>query len=105
MDRGFLAAAAAALVMAVPASAAEHTVTMAGSDYQPARIDAAVGDTIRFVNDDQTAHNVFVPTAGHALDLGTQEPGQEATLTLRKTGTFEVECAIHPHMLLVVEVK
>ena len=97
-------AALCALLIATPAHAEEVTVTMAGQDYAPARIAAAPGDTIRFVNDDDTDHNVFVPTAGHALDLGKQEPGQETTLTLRTAGAFEVECVFHPDMRLIVEV-
>ncbi len=93
------------LLASTPASAADITVTMAGGAYQPAKISAAVGDTIRFRNDDDADHNVFVPTVGHALDLGKQEPGQEAVLTLGKSGTFDVECVFHPGMLTIVEVK
>jgi plastocyanin len=60
---------------------------------------------VRFVNDDDIDHNVFVPTVGHAVDLGRQEPGSEATLTLGRPGTFEVECVFHPHMLTTVHVE
>lgn len=95
----------AALLAAGAASAAEYTVTMKGSNYEPARIEATVGDTIRFVNDDTLEHDVFVPTAGYALDLGAQEPRTETSLVLRKPGTLEVECVFHSHMLLEVEVK
>ncbi len=96
---------AISLALAAPAaSAAEITVTMAGQTYAPAEITAAVGDTLLFVNDDEVAHNVFVPTAGHALDLGKQDPGAEASLTLRRAGRFEVECVLHEGMLTVVEV-
>lgn len=87
------------------AAAETHTVTMAGMAYSPASLTAQVGDTIRFVNDDAADHVVFVPTAGHAVDLGAQEPGTEKTLALMKPGTFEVECVNHDHMLLTVEVE
>jgi plastocyanin len=105
MRRHLFASLAVAFLTGNHASAAEITVRMAGSSYQPARISAAVGDTIRFVNDDSDKHNVFVPTAGFALDLGSQEPTQETVLTVRKEGLFEVECVFHSHMLTVVEVK
>ncbi len=90
-----------------PAAAigAEITVNMAGGDYQPKQVTVAVGDTIRFVNDDGVDHNVFVPTAAFAADLGKQEPGQEAVMTVGKAGAFEVECVFHDHMLTTVEVK
>lgn len=97
---GLLSAAAAA----AQASAAEHVVTMSGMAYQPAAIRARVGDVIRFVNDDAAAHEVFVPTKGFGVDLGVQKPGQSAELPLTRSGSFEVECVIHPHMLLKVAV-
>ena len=90
---------------AAPASAEEIVVTMAGTQYAPAVINASVGDTLRFVNDDAADHNVFVPTAGFAFDLGKQESGSEAAYTLGKAGTFEVECVFHDTMLLKVEVS
>lgn len=89
----------------IQAWGAEVTVSMSGHEYQPAQIAANVGDTIRFVNNDNTDHNVFVPTAGFALDLGKQEPGQQTTLTVGKAGIFEVECVFHSGMLTTVEVK
>lgn len=100
-----IACLVAGTLIAPTAQAADITVTMAGSAYAPAMITAARGDTIRFVNDDSTDHNVFVPTAGHALDLGKQEPGQELQLTLAKPGRFEVECVFHEGMRTIVEVK
>ncbi len=84
--------------------AAEHTITMAGGDYAPARIEARVGDVLTFVNDDVSNHNVFSPTAAHAVDLGRQEPGQTKALPLGQAGTMEVECVIHPSMLLTVTI-
>ena len=93
------------LLMAVPAEAAEHVIRMAGQQYQPAEIKAAKDDSIRFVNDDDVAHEVFVPTVGFGLDLGKQQPGEKKAITLAKDGSFEVECVFHPHMLLTVTVE
>jgi len=92
------------LLAAGQAGAAEHVVKMAGGAYEPAVLNAKVGDTIRFVNQDADWHNVFVPTAAFALDLGKQEQGAETILNLTKPGTFEVECVQHLPMLLTVEV-
>jgi plastocyanin len=100
-----LAIAMSAMAPGTLFAAEIHTVTMAGMTYAPASLAARVGDTIRFVNDDGADHVVFVPTAGHAVDLGAQEPGTEKTLPLMKPGTFEVECVNHDHMLLTVEVE
>ncbi len=95
----------AGLLLAAPAAAAEHVVTMAGQQYEPATIEAVRGDTIRFVNDDAVDHNVYVPTAGFGLDLGKQEPGAEATMALGRAGSFDVECVFHPNMLTKVIVR
>ncbi len=100
-------ASACVAVLALSAAAAnaeEIVVTMSGSSYAPGVISAAVGDTIRFVNDDATDHNVFVATAGFAMDLGKQEAGSEAMFVLRAPGRFEVECVFHAHMIIDVEV-
>lgn len=105
MRQNLFALTAMSLLASAPASATEITVTMAGGAYHPGRISASLGDTIRFVNDDTTNHDVFVPTAGYATDLGKQEPGKETVLTLAKAGMFEVECVFHSNMLVVVEVK
>jgi plastocyanin len=91
--------------LAAQGVAAEHTVTMVGMSYQPAVIQAKVGDVIRFVNDDSADHEVLVPTKGFGVDLGVQKPGQATELPLTRKGRFEVECVIHPHMLLKVEVR
>ncbi|MGK9169273.1 cupredoxin domain-containing protein [Inquilinus limosus] len=95
-----------AAAMTVSASqAAEHSITMAGIAYAPAVVEAKVGDTLVFVNDDGVAHDVFVPTVGFSTDLGSQDPGGKTTLTLRKAGLFDVECMFHDHMHLRVVVR
>jgi plastocyanin len=90
---------------ASPGLAAEHAVRMAGASYVPERLDARVGDTIRFVNEDATDHQPFVPTVGFAFDLGKQEPGTEKVYRLGKPGRFEIECVVHQDMLAIVEVR
>lgn len=92
------------LGLASASQAADITVRMAGGDYAPAAIEARVGDRLVFLNDDATDHNVFVPTAGHGVDLGKQAAGVQSELPLGKVGAFEVECVIHPHMHLIVAV-
>lgn len=92
------------LVAGSVAAAAEHVVVMEGGAYAPERLTVRVGDTLRFVNRDTADHNVFVPTVGHAVDLGKQEPGQERTLSLARAGLIEVECVNHQGMMMQVEV-
>src|SRR3546814_15279650 len=70
----------------VAAQAAEITVDMQEADYSPAMVDAQVGDRILFVNDDVVDHEVFVPTAGHGVDLGKQAPGAKSRSEERRVG-------------------
>jgi plastocyanin len=99
------AMSAALMAAAGQAGAAEQVVRIADNAYEPASLQARVGDTMRFVNEDADWHEVFVPTAGFALDLGKQEQGTETTLTLTRPGIFEVECVHHLPMLLTVQVE
>ena len=105
MKRLGWAMSAALMAAAGQAGAAEQVVRMVDNAYEPASLQARVGDTIRFVNEDADWHAVFVPTAAFALDLGQQEQGEETTLTLTRPGSFEVECIHHMSMLLAVEVE
>jgi plastocyanin len=82
----------------------QFKVGMGGATYSPGTVQARVGDSIRFVNDDREDHTVFVPTFGHGIDFGTLKPGQEAVLALAKPGRFRVECVPHPDMLVDVVV-
>lgn len=111
MVRPLLAGFAAGIALYACASAPPppppkvHEVRMLGSTYSPARIEARVGDSLRFVNDDDTAHVVFVPTRGFAANLGNQPAGQTRDYALSTPGRFEVECVPHPQMKLVVNVR
>ncbi|NGO54867.1 cupredoxin domain-containing protein [Allomesorhizobium camelthorni] len=103
-----LRVAALLTASALPAAtsmAEEIPVTMAGMAYAPATIAAKIGDNLALSNDDSEDHNVFVATVGHAVDLGTQKPGEARKLALAKAGRFEVECVIHPEMKAIVEVQ
>ena len=90
--------AAAMCLTAAPGHADEVRLSMAGAEYAPTVIEASVGDILVFVNDDDTAHNVFIPTIGFAADLGKQDVLSEATLLLAKAGMFDVECVLHENM-------
>jgi len=110
MDRLYPAALGFALALgacavAPPPAPVVHRVTMLGSVYSPARVDARVGDTLLFVNDDGESHTVFVPTRGFGVDLGPQRPAENREIRLALAGTFRVECVPHADMQLVVTVR
>jgi plastocyanin len=74
------------------------TMDQKGLKFSPAILTVTQGDTVKFLNHDSVAHNVYSPD-GEAYNLGTFKPEQEASYTFKKTGTYTQLCSIHPEML------
>lgn len=77
---------------------ADTQISMSGQGYAPAQVEILVGDTLVFFNDDDTSHEVLIPTVGFATDLGRQDPLAETRLTVGRAGVFDVRCVFHEHM-------
>lgn len=104
----FLAAALLAGTVAVApvdVVAGEHTVSMKGGSFSPRTLRIRPGDTVRFVNDDSVAHNVYSLTPGHFFTSGRRAPGRHAVFVFNRPGAFEVlSAARYDVMRLHVEV-
>jgi plastocyanin len=59
------------------------------------------GDTVKFLNHDNVAHNVYSPDVD-AYNLGTFKQNEERTHTFEKEGAYSQLCSIHPEMLSYV---
>jgi plastocyanin len=103
--RTILFTAALLALLALPSHAAEHVVSQKAKNFSIKRLAVQQGDTIKFVNDDPFAHNVFSLSDVKSFDLGSYGQGLFKSVLMDKPGTVEVECAVHPDMKLVVEVK
>ena len=105
--RTFLHLVAAALLAmwVTHALAAEHVVSQKGKAFSMKRLSVNVGDSVRFVNDDPFTHNVFSLSDVKNFDLGSYGQGIAKSVVMDKPGIVEVECAVHPDMKMVVEVK
>jgi len=118
--RGALLALALALVLAAcgsssssssgaakPSAAApapgKLTVKISGYAFEPASVTVGAGSRITFTNHDATAHTAT--SNKPAFDTGTVKPGQSATVTLRKAGTYTYYCQFHAFMHGTVIVK
>jgi plastocyanin len=88
------AAAAFSLLLAFPALAANHNVTIQGMKFSPASLEVAVGDTVTFTNNDSAPHTA----TSDAFDTGRLSRGESATVTIDAAGTFNYICKIHPSM-------
>jgi len=92
------------LLFASLSSAKNYIVDQKGKTFIPHEISVEVGDTITFKNSDDFAHNVYTDDEANEFDVGMQAAGTSSTVTIKATGKFVVECAIHPNMLLEVTV-
>jgi plastocyanin len=81
----------------------DKTFTMNNAKVE--RFSIKVGDTVNFKNLDPWFHNVFSLSDISTFDLGSYPQGQYKSVTFSKAGEAEVECAIHPQMYMILEVK
>jgi plastocyanin len=83
-----------------------HQVSQAGRMFRPAEITINRGDTVELINDDgDLLHHAYVDSDRMNFDSGDLRPGARASIKFSVTGDFQVLCAIHPKMKLVVYVK
>jgi plastocyanin len=92
--------AAQAAAKAKPA--AKNEVNIASFAFMPAKVTAAAGKPLTFVNTDDTPHQVTV-TNGPRSNVFLR--GQRASITLDKAGEYNYICGLHPSMKGVIEVK
>jgi plastocyanin len=87
----------------VPGTFTPRTVSMdqQGLKFVPAILAITQGDTVKFLNHDNVAHNVYSPD-GEAYNLGSFKPNQEASYTFTKAGAYSQLCSIHPEMLAYI---
>jgi plastocyanin len=70
-----------------------------GMKFLPHILVVAKGDTVRFLNHDTVAHNVYTPDF-EAYNLGTFKPGETRTHVFSDTtGVYTQLCSIHPEMI------
>lgn len=93
------------LVLSTNLSAKDYLVDQKGKTFIPHAITLKVGDYIVFRNSDPFAHNAYTDDEENEFDIGMQAAGTDTRVKVRAAGTFDVECAIHPNMLLEVTVE
>jgi plastocyanin len=92
-----------AALLAAPVAAASHTVVIEGFAFKPQTLDVKPGDTVEWVNRDILPHTATA--TANAFDSKTIQPGARWTWTARTAGQFAYECALHPNMKGVVQVR
>ena len=62
------------------------------------------GTTIDFPNEDKIFHNVFSVSRPARFDLGLYKSGSMKSVEMRRAGTVDVYCNIHPDMIAKVKI-
>jgi plastocyanin len=83
-----------------------QSISQKGREFHPGEIAVKRGDTVQIVNDDaDLLHHAYVDAPKFSFDSGDQAPGSKTNITFSVAGDFDVLCAIHPKMRLVVHVQ
>ena len=96
-------AAAAALSAAALAAAGVVTVSQQNRAFSVAGVRIVHGQTVRFSNDDQFRHQIYVESPSFSFESDEADPGTSVDIEFAKAGIFQVRCHIHPKMLLTVD--
>jgi plastocyanin len=87
-------------------AAPQYSISQKGREFHPGEITIKRGDAIQIVNDDaDLLHHAYVDSDKFNFDSGDQKPGTVTPITFTVAGDFDVLCAIHPKMRLVVHVQ
>lgn len=84
------------------AKAPTGDVAIVGFSFMPAKISAAVGKALAFLNRDDSPHQITV-SGGPAT--GVLLRGQRGSVTFDKADTYNYICGLHPTMKGVIEVR
>ena len=84
----------------------QYSISQKGREYHPREISIKHGETLQIVNDDgDLLHHSYIDSPKFSFDSGDQQPGSKTDITFPVAGNFDVLCAIHPKMRLVVHVQ
>jgi plastocyanin len=104
MDRIAIITMAALISVSFAANATEHEVKQEGNAFSTSSLKIKVGDAVSFRNEDPHFHSVFSSSDAQSFDLGSYAQGHAKSVTFKKEGKVDVECAIHTGMKMTVDV-
>jgi plastocyanin len=76
--------------------------------YQPERIQATVGTTVTWLNEDEISHTVTAGEPGRnggGFDASLDGKGKSFSFTFSQPGTYTYYCERHEHMRGEIEVR
>jgi plastocyanin len=108
--RAFAALLAAAILIGsgtlVGLALQPYTISQKGREFHPGEVSIKRGESLEIVNDDaDLLHHAYIESPKFSFDSGDQQPGSRIGITFSEPGDFDVLCAIHPKMRLIVHVR
>jgi plastocyanin len=102
----FVAGALTAAGTLMASAVGQYSISQKGREFHPGEVTIKRGEIIQIVNDDaDLLHHAYVDAKDFSFDSGDQKPGSITPITFPVAGNFDVLCAIHPKMKLVVHVQ
>jgi plastocyanin len=98
-------ASAAPAMSSSSGSGAAVQVTMKNLAFSPTSINAKVGQTVQWTNQDTPPHNVFYVSGPKFVSSATLNTGGQFKLKLTQPGTIHYICSIHPFMKATIVVS
>lgn len=113
MRHPFTAALVACAALASIASAAVAlaqpgplVIGQKGRQFSEGSVTVRTGAVVRYINDDDVVHNLYVRDPSGTNRPGVvQRPGEQTDVTFDRAGDNQVLCAIHPRMRMTVQVQ
>jgi plastocyanin len=75
-----------------------HAMDQQGMQFMPHILIVTQGDTVKFLNHDNVAHNVYTPD-NEGYNLGSFKQNEDRSYTFAKAGVYSQLCSVHPEML------
>ncbi|MEA2606765.1 MAG: hypothetical protein QOI00_1522 [Chloroflexota bacterium] len=90
-------AGAAACAVAPAGATATVNVSIKNFSFSPQPVQAKVGDTVAWKNDDSASHSATMDD--NSCDTDAISPGSAAMLVFTAPGTYTYHCKIHPSQM------
>jgi plastocyanin len=88
----------------VTAPAKHAVIKQREKQFDPPLTIVVKGTTIDFPNEDKIFHNVFSVSRPARFDLGLYKSGTMKSVEMKRAGTVDVYCNIHPDMIAKVKI-
>lgn len=87
-----------------PPAATTAVIKQRDKQFDPPLTIVVRGTTVDFPNEDKIFHNVFSVSRPARFDLGLYKSGAKKSVQMKRPGTVDVYCNIHPEMVAKVKV-